>query len=271
MMNTIKYHIAVAACLLSLSVKKQLEWLLTFISFMISLPIKCATGLVLIYVLVNKFSPMYGWSFQQLVFMYGLAYISDGLASTFASQARRIEIYITRGDFDRSLVRPISVLFQFLFRFIYLGGIVEVISGLIVLCYGCALVGFTLSAVNIVKLVVVIVGATLIRMAFIIIVGSLAFWTKRSGPLSWVGDEIVRKTTQYPITIYPKIFQSLFTFILPFGFISYYPCAAFFKMSNQFGMPLNLVIWTPLIGIIMFIISNRIFEQGLKIYESAGA
>ncbi len=271
MLEKIKQHFAVATWLLWLSIRKQVEWILTLISFAIALPIKCATGLVLIYVLVDKFSPLYGWSFNQLVFLYGLSYVSDGLASTFASQARRIEIYVTRGDFDRSLVRPISVLFQFLFRFIFLGGVMEVISGLIVLIYGYRLSGFSLTFVNIVKIAVVILGATLIRVAYLIIVGSIAFWTKRSGPIVWVWDEIVRRTTQYPITMYPQIFQALFTFILPFSFISYYPCCDFYGFKSQFDLPLNFVFWTPVIGIFTFILANKIFNYGLKVYESAGA
>lgn len=271
MYNLIRYHITIGFSLARLSLKRQLEWLLTFISYLIALPIRCATGLVIIYILTTKFSPLYGWSYGQLVFLYGLAYISDGLSSTFASQARRMETLIIRGDLDRFLVRPISVLFQFLFRSIYWAGIIEVISGIIVLVYGCQQVGFVISFFNIFKIVVVIIGATFIRISFLIIVGSIAFWTKRSQTLLWVGDEIVRKTTQYPITIYPGILQALFTFILPFGFISFYPSSEFFSFNNLFNLPLNFALWTPLVGTILLVIANRVFEYGLKIYESAGA
>lgn len=271
MINKIRHYFSVAQCLMSMAIKRQLEWLFTYISIAISLPLKCAAGLVMIYVLVDRFSPLYGWSFSQLVFLYGLSYVSEGLASGFAAQAWKIEVYIIRGDFDRSLVRPINVLFQFLFRFIYLVSFLDVVSGAIVLAYGCISAGFSLSFLNIAKMFAAIIGATLIRMAFLIIVGSTAFWTKRSGALLNTGDELMRRTTQYPLTIYPSIFQALFTFILPFGFISFYPTSNLLKMGGNFSLPLNLVALTPVIGIILFVVSNKVFVAGLKIYESAGA
>jgi ABC-2 type transport system permease protein len=268
--EAIKYHLSVVSCLARISVRRQLDWILTFISFVIALPVRCATGLVLIYVLVDKFSPLYGWSYNQLVFMYGLAYISGGLVMTFGSQARRFESYVIRGEFDRYLVRPISVLFHIIFKQIFLGGIAETIAGFIVFIYGCHLVGFVASVANIFQIVLVIIGATLIRIAFLIISSSVAFWTKRSEPLIWVQDGIAWHTTQYPLSIYPGFIQALFTFILPFGFISFYPSGAFFGFSSSFNLPLNLVIWTPCIGIIMIVIANQVFTWGLKKYESSG-
>ncbi len=270
-MNFLKQWFSVATCLVWLSMRRQLEMLISFICFMVALPVRCLTGLVIIYVLVDKFSPLYGWTYHQLIFMYGVSYVSDGLASTFASQARKIESAVIRGDFDRFLVRPMGVLFQLLFRFIYLVGLMEVVSGLIVMLYGCFKTGFVFSPSNIIKLVLVIIGATFIRIGFMVIVGSVAFWTKRSATLIWIGEELMRKTTQYPISIYPEIFQALFTFLIPFGFISFYPSSEFFGFGNSFDLPLNFALWTPIIGVLLFAISCRVFEQGLKKYESAGA
>ncbi len=270
MLRHIKYYFKMAYCFTRLSTKRQMESLLWFTCFLIALPIRCITGLVIIYVLVDKFSPMYGWSYEQLVFLYGLSYISDGLTSTFGAQVRRIESFVIRGDFDRFLVRPLSVIFQLFFKFIYLVGFMEVASGGIVLAYACRKVGFVLSAVNITKLVFVIIGATLIRLSILVVIGSIAFWTKRSATLIWITDGIILKTTQYPISIYPEIFRALFTFILPFGFVSFYPCTEFFKFGSQFNLPLNFAFWTPVIGFLTLVLAIRVFERGLGKYESAG-
>lgn len=271
MLKFIKHHYSVASCLFTMSIKKQIEWLMTFISFVITIPVKCFTALLLIYVLVERFSPLYGWNFNHLLFMYGLSYTVEGLSVTFANAAFRIEKFIIRGDFDRALVRPVSVLFQIMFRFFFVGALLEAVSGLIILIYGCRVTAFAVTFPNITKLIIVIIGATFLRMAFLVLIGSVSFWTKRSSALFRMTSELVRTTTHFPLTIYPKILQAVFTFILPFAFITFYPCSDFFGFGGLFNLPLNVAFWTPCVGIFMFIVSAKVFNSGLKRYESAGA
>jgi ABC-2 type transport system permease protein len=75
----------------------------------------------------------------------------------------------------------------------------------------------------------------------------------------------------YPLNIYPWILQLIFTFLIPIGFISYYPASEFLGKESGFHIPLSMALWTPVVGIVCFIISQFIFSIGMKKYESSGS
>ncbi len=76
----------------------------------------------------------------------------------------------------------------------------------------------------------------------------------------------------YPLSIYPYVLQVIFTFIIPIGFISFYPAAEFLgKGSESFQLPLNFALATPAVGLVCFMLSQWIFRRGMKSYESAGS
>jgi len=77
--------------------------------------------------------------------------------------------------------------------------------------------------------------------------------------------------TMYPLSIYPFVLQMIFTFLIPIGFISFYPASEFLGQSSGFHIPFSMALWTPLVGIVFFVISQLTFNFGMKKYESAGS
>jgi len=65
------------------------------------------------------------------------------------------------------------------------------------------------------------------------------------------------------------LIQALFTFVIPIGFISFYPASAFLD-HDRFVLPFDLALLTPGIGLMFFGLSQLIFNRGLRKYESAG-
>lgn len=271
MLKEMKQKISMAIYLLKFTVKSQFEYPLWLVSFIISIPIRCISGIMFLYVLAQNFQSVSGWTFYHLLFLYSLSYVSEGLTFAFAAQSWRIELYLERGDFDRMLVRPLGVLFQFFFKYLNLIGIVDVIVAIAVLIYSTIKLKVVFSFVSIISILIVIIGATLIRSAFLTIVGSLAFWFKRSAPLVNLGSEMLSKTTVYPISIYPQAIQFLLTFILPFGFISFYPAASMLGYNSYFSIPFSAAMVTMAIGVGLFFICSRVFKVGMGRYESTGS
>ena len=78
------------------------------------------------------------------------------------------------------------------------------------------------------------------------------------------------KTSQYPISIYPKALQMVLTYLIPLGWVSYYPAAELLgKETELFAW--NGAVWMTLsIGLAIFALAAFVFNQGMKQYESAG-
>lgn len=197
-------------------------------------------------------------------FLYGISVISHAISMIFFVQGWFMGHYVVMGEFDRFMLRPMSVLYQFFFTQINLIGITDLIPGLCVLFYGCRQIQFTWSVTSTLSLLILIIGATLIRGGIYIMMGTVTFWTKSVSDFAGFTQEFFDKTTMYPLSIYPRLMQLILTYLIPIGWISYYPAKDLLHGINQ-GVFITLII-----GILVMTIAGIFFKTGLRNYESAG-
>src|SRR5258708_3629369 len=106
------YQLGVGALFLKQAMQRQIEYPLYLVSWLIANPMQYFFGVLLLKVLVDRFHPLAGWTYEELAFLYGLGLLSHGLNVAFFIQFWNIDYYISDGGFDRMLVRPIPVFFQ---------------------------------------------------------------------------------------------------------------------------------------------------------------
>ena len=99
-----------------------------------------------------------------------------------------------------------------------------------------------------------------------IIAASSGFWILNSYSIIEFFFKL-RDFARYPISIFNSVFKFIFTFILPIGFIAYYPIQMFLKPEKTNF----LVFFSPLIGIFLFIIANLIWKKGVNRYSGTGS
>lgn len=270
-MKTLIRYIKMARVFSKINIQCGLEYPAYLISWMLSNPLQFLFGIVSVKVVIDQFHALEGWSFEQILFLYGLGIISHALSVIFFVQTWNMDYMITSGEFDRMLVRPLNVFFQFCFININFIGFTDLIPGIIIFVYGCIASGFSASFINIIKVLLVIIGATALRAGIYTISGSIAFWTKRSRALVDIHLKLFDYTTQYPMSIFPKIIQGVFTFVFPLGFISYYPSSEMFGINTGLSYIGSLCVWAFAIGIGFYILSMQVFRIGLRRYESSGS
>ena len=269
-MKRIKYYFSVATAFIKLSAQSSLEYPINLLGWVLVNPLQFIIGFATIKFVVDQFGTLAGWGYQELSFLYGLSVLSHGFAVMFFIQTWYMGKCIIRGEFDQFLLRPMNVLFQFLFMDFNLVGVSDLIPGLIVFIYGCANVHFHWDLKNILLLIGTVAGGVLIRGAVWIFCGSLSFWTKSTSGFVSFTNELFDRVTMYPLSIYPRPIQWVFTFLLPLGWITFYPANSFLgmKMSN---IPVHMALVTLGIGVLMFVISGAVFTAGMRKYESAGS
>ena len=251
------------------SIQRQLEYPFALVGSMATSIFLWLWMGITFKLIIDNFQPLSGWTFGHWSFLYGLAMISRGVVQTLSFQSREIDAMVTRGEFDQLLVRPMNVTFQFAVNNIDLLGLAYVVVGPIYFAYGCQAVDFNWTITNVVKLLLVLIGGTLIYWSFWTLISGIAFWTKRSKPLVDGSMELLVRGSFYPLSIYPLPLQLLLTFIIPIGFISYYPTCDFLDYGD--ALPLTSAWLTPIVGIAMFVVTIYVFNAGLRRYESAGS
>lgn len=269
-MSRVKYYIKVARTMLRMNIQAGFEYPMFILGWLLSNPIQFIVGFATIRFVVMEFSSINGWGYNELAFLYGLAVISHALSMMIFVQFWWLGSCILEGELDRYLLRPMNMLFQYMMQTFNVIGITDLVPGLLVFGYGCIKVDFKWSITNILLLLAAIIGATLIRGAILMIIGSLSFWTKSTNDFGAISQELFDRTTMYPITMYPKGLQFIFTFIIPLAWITFYPASGLLGKGG-FSMPVNMSIITFLVGIVAIIIASTMFYIGSQRYESAGS
>jgi ABC-2 type transport system permease protein len=270
-MKTLTRYLSLAKTFLQINIQCGLEYPAYLISWLICNPLQFIFGIITINVVVEQFHPLEGWNTAQIIFLYGLGIISHGISIVLFIQTWYMDYMITNGEFDRLLVRPLNVFFQFCFIDFNFIGLTDLIPGFIIFIYGCIASHFPFTVINIIKLLLVIIGAAALRGGIYTMSGSLAFWTKRSGSLTSIHLSLFKYTTQYPMNIYPKIIQDIFTFVFPLGFISYFPSSEIFNIKTGYNFIGSFCVWAFVIGIGFYFLSMLVFKTGLKRYESSSS
>jgi ABC-2 type transport system permease protein len=170
------------------------------------------------------------------------------------------------GKMDHMFLRPLPVLFQVIASEVQLEAFGEIIiaTALIALCIGNA--GVTITLGSVMLLILGIISAAIIISSFKVLVASLAFKFKRSGPLL---QFIYNFTgyTKYPMKIYPKFIQGLLTFVIPLGLCLFYPFENLIApLGNGWLIALAIVAFTTVFAAICIFVWSKM----IKLYESTG-
>lgn len=270
-MKTLRHYTSVGFFFAKMAIQQQLEYPLFLVSWLLMIPISYFSGIWMLKIIVDRFQPLKGWDFPDLAFIYGLGLLSHGMMVILFITTWQMGRMVIQGEFDRMLLRPMNVFFQLIVSYVNFIGLIDLIPATVIFFYACHLVGFEWTAVNILKLLLVLIGGMFIRASLYICLGTVAFWSKQNTSLVGMANQLLERFTLYPISIYPIAIQLLFTFLIPIGFISYYPANEFLGKNGGFELPLDLAIWTPIVGAASFLLSQVVFKLGMKNYESAGS
>ena len=124
--------------------------------------------------------------------------------------------------------------------------------------------------IRVLAILALLIGATLIRGAIYLIIGTTSFFTKSVNDFGAYTQELFDKTTMYPLTMYPEGVQLVLTYLIPIGWVSFYPISELVGVANgRFAW--QGAVWVTLgVGVLTFLVAALFFRWGLTKYESAG-
>lgn len=225
-----------------------------------------AVDIIFLLVLFTRVRALDGWTFEEALFIYGFFLIPFGLFNaTFAALSEVGGRYIFRGELDRVLVRPLGSLLQIQLELLRPQALNGVLLGIAVIAVASAQLGFVWTLSDILLVLLSIVGAWLVYGGVYIGIASVNFWTQDRVGLFPIAYNLIT-FGRYPMTIYPAVVRFLLTFVLPYGFLAFYPATGL--MREEFSM---LALLTPVVGLVTFGIGLLLWRVGIARYEGAGS
>lgn len=248
-------------------IKSIMAYRADFILGLVGFILVQSVGVIFISLIFTAIPNLSGWSFYEILFIYGFAQIPRGIDHVFTDQ---LWIFswktIAQGEFDRYLVRPLNPLFQVIVEKFQPDGFGEIVIGTMLLIISWSRLAIEVTFEKIIVLIFLIICATLIYTAIKLAVTSITFWVKFAQSYMFMVYQL-STFVKYPIDIYPNWIKTILTFVIPFAFTGYYPGAYLLGRGSLF----QGVIMTFMISIISIFIAYRIWLIGISRYESTGS
>lgn len=223
-------------------------------------------GIVFLYLVFEQIPDLQGWSFDQLIFIYGFAQIPRGIDHLLTDNLWMLAYwYVIDGDFDRYMLRPMNLFFQVISEKLQPDALGELLVGVLLVAISVAK-GVMRPTPKLVLLFGLSVAAgAVIYTSVKLFFASLAFWVKQSGPFLQVGYEMAN-FAKYPTEIYGKAVRFIITWVIPFAFVAYLPASYFMQRRSA----LSSIGVECVIAVVFWCVSYGVFHYGTRKYESAG-
>lgn len=223
-------------------------------------------GVVFLVLVFAKIPDLNGWSFYELVFIYGFAQIPRGIDHFVTDYlwifARRT---IKEGTFDRYLLRPVNVLFQVIVERCQPDGIGEIVVGLLLVSYAATKLSIQFTFIQLILGIFAVLAGALIYTALKLIFATNAFFIQDAYSLLF----LVHNTSdfaKYPMSIFVKPIRYVLSYLLPFAFTAFIPASYFLRKNTL----LATIGGEFAMAILFSVIAYRYFLFGCNKYESSG-
>jgi ABC-2 type transport system permease protein len=224
-----------------------------------------AFGFVL--VLFTRIPRLADWRFEEVLFLYGFSLIPFGLFNVVSMNIYEFgNTYIIEGKFDRVLLRPVGSLFQVLFEAFRVESLHEVATGLVAIWWASRRLGLEWTAADAGLLILFSLCGAVIYISIFVMLASASFWFEdRIGIIPPVWNLIA--FGRYPLSIYSPFVRFVLSWIIPFGFATFYPTVRLLGRED-FAQYAPLV---PLVTLAVAGLALTVWNRGVRQYASTGS
>lgn len=222
--------------------------------------------LLFIAVIFGKIALLEGWSFYEVVLIYGLSTVAGGVNGVFLNMPHSLGWYVRGGQLDVLLIHPPRPLFQALgancFNPMALGSLV---AGIGITAVALARIDRPFQPWWLAYIPLITVGGSLIMFSLIMIVACLGFWLTNVTSINILLG-YVPEFARYPLSIFSSPIRFTMTWLLPFAMAGVLP-AGF--MLGKDGYQLYGLV-APLIGWVFLALALAFWSFAVRFYVSTG-
>jgi len=247
-------------------IKARLHYRADFFITSVGMVISSLATITVFWVLFDSITALAGWSFEEMVFIYGFYLIAISPMQIFFDHIWQLRFEVEDGRFIKYYFRPLNMMFYYMSEMFDIKDVMQLVVGIVLLIYASANLALSWSFGQILLLMAVLVGGALVQISLVVMAASTAFWIIDSWPvlsLTWK----MREMAPYPMTIFSGAFRILFTFVIPVGFIAFYPSTLILRPGD---VPV-VAYFAPVIGLTTFALMYWVWSRGVNSYSGTGS
>lgn len=237
-----------------------------FISVMTTI-VATLFGIAVVWLIFGRVPQLLGWSFYEILFLYGFSLLPMALFNMFSINLYYFgQTYIVEGKFDRVLLRPINSLFQILFEQFRLEAASDAVLGIVLIITCAQKLNLPMGPAQWIFLIAAAICGCTIYLSIFLMLTCVSFWMEdRVGVVPPVYNMLT--FGRYPLDIYNPFIKFFLSWIVPFGFATFYPTASLLK-PDVYGLYGFLI---PVVTVIFLILSILVWNRGVRNYSSTGS
>lgn len=247
--------------------KVRLNYRADFIISVLTTVVATVFGLAVVWLIFGRMPRVAGWSFHEVLFIYGFSLLPMALFNTLSINLYYFgETYIIEGKFDRVLLRPVNSLFQILFEQFRLESLGDAVLGGVIMVTCAEKLGLRLGMLEWLWLLGMAICGAVIYLAIFLMLSCVSFWMEdRVGVIPPVYNMLT--FGRYPLDIYNTAIKFLLSWIIPFGFATFYPAASLLRRDFY-----RLYGWlVPVVTCAVAALAIWVWNRGVRRYASTGS
>src|SRR5687767_13015171 len=247
-------------------IKARMQYRVDFILSSIGMIFSSMLTLGIFWILFDSIPNLAGWSFMEMVFIYAFYLIAISPMQILFDNTWRLRQDVRTGNFLKYYFRPLNMMFYYMSEVFDLKGVTQLVAGIMLLIYSAIQLGIQWTLLKLILLPLTLFGASLVMISIIVSAGCAAFWITNSFPVLGLAWKL-REFSPYPMGIFDGAFRFTFTFVLPIGFVAYYPSQMFLRPEDISP----LLYLSPLVGILTFALTYWLWTRGVNAYGGTGS
>lgn len=245
--------------------KSQLEYKSSFILTCIAQLLTLSLSSFMVFILMDKFQFLDNYNIYELMLGISIVQFGFSFSECFLRGFDKFSEVIKVGGLDLMLIRPRNIYVQVFGSNIELTKLSRVFGSLVLFIIAISNIdGITWYGV--LYLFFLLVGSSMIYAALFIFSACFCFKTVEGLEFMNIFTDGSREFGQYPMGLFRREVILVFTFLIPLACVNYYPISYILGKSNN--------IWylmSPLMTVILFIMSIITFNRCIKHYEGTGS
>lgn len=262
----IKENIKLYVQYASVCTQSIMQYKVSFLLMIIGRFILAFGELIAIQFLFSGFSQIKGYTYGDVLLCFSIIQMSFTFAELFGNGFKAFSGMVKKGEFDRMMLRPCSLLLQVMGTRFEIGRTGPLLTALITLALGIGHSQITWNILTVWTLAAMVIGGTFLFIGLFVLEASFCFFSIEDTSLINVLTYGAKTHGKYPLDIYGKGILRFCTYVIPYTLIQYYP------LQFLLGKTRNWYLAFCPLGMIVFLsVCYFIWQFGVKHYQSCGS
>lgn len=250
----------------SVCTQSVMEYKLSFVLMLAARFLIAFGELIAIRFLFSGFTQLKGYTYGDVLLCFAIIQMSFTFAELFGNGFKTFSGMVRRGEFDRVMLRPRSLVFQVVASRFEIGRTGPLLTAVITLALGIKHSQIAWNLMTVWTFAAMIAGGALLFIGLFMLEASFCFFSIEDTSLINVLTYGAKSHGKYPIDIYGKGILRFCTYVIPYTLIQYYPLQFLLGKTHNWYLafyPLGITVFLAVCGFV--------WRFGVRHYKSCGS